>query len=396
MSNRNATASWSGYSHQGQVGLLVALKKMQEPAIDITVHFLEYETREDVAIYKQENGGDKEYLSVHQVKAYYSGNNGSKVRYDGVLNGTFEVCGSDFLHTIAAITDWETSTTTNANSVNRYTYANNIFHCDTTEIESYLKVELKNILGDNDGAVTTALQRLTYLLDCKIREEHVKAEKALFDISFSLQQISDVVRDTSDFQATNIYSVRKDFYELYCEKVKSSDYDEEHLKRINDTIIDPIYRLSDDEFILFLQRLNFDEKPERLNSAHFIFNQHGLRYVFFQSLMEILLVAPKVEENSVKYQKGGNPEIFLVTTITQKQADAASVVENIIKNVDSQNILWDNYSLINDDISGTLTELNPNIMNVASEEEQKNKFMSYSSNNKLVKVNEAKSTLNND
>jgi hypothetical protein len=354
MCNRNATASWSGYSHQGQVGLLVALKKLQEP-IDLATHFLEYEAREDVAIYKRENGGEKQYLSVHQVKAYYSGNNGSKVRYVKVLNGTFEVCGNDFLHTVAAVTDWETSTTTNINSVKRYVYAKNVFHCDTTEIESYIKVELKNIIGNDDGLVTIALQRLTYQLDCKIREEHRKGEKSLFDISFPLQQIDSIVRDTSAFQASNICSARKDFYELYCEKVKNEDCNDEHLKRISDTIIDPIYRLPDKDFMLFLQRLNFAERPERLNAMHYIFNPNGFRYVFFKSLMDILSVLPTIEDNFVKYQKGGNPEKFLITTITREQQDAPSVIENILKNCDSQNILWDNHSLINKYITGSLT-----------------------------------------
>lgn len=396
MNNRNATASWSGYSHQGQVGLLIALRKMQETHIDLDSHFLEYEIREDVAIYKRDNDGNKEYLSVHQVKAYYSANNNTKAKYDSVLNNTFETCGQDFLHVVVDVTDWDTSTISNKNSINRFNYAPNVFHCDTTEIEKFIKAELRNILGDNDGQITSALYRLTYRLDCKIRKEHKKIHKHLFDISFSLQEVKDQVWDTSDFQATNIYKVRKDFYELYCEEVKNSDYEDEHLKRINETIIDPIYSLSDEDFLTFLQRLNFDEKPERLKSTHYIFNQHGLRYVFFKSLMEILLVLPKEEEKFVKYQKIGKPEKYIVTTITRRQQNSSSVVENIIKNTDSQNILWDNHSLINDAISGTITELNPNIMNVPSGDRGENKFMSYTSSNRLVTVEEAKKILNND
>lgn len=63
MSNRNATATWSGFAHQGQVGLLVALRKMQEidPA-EYSQYYLEYENKEDVAIYKQAE--TLKYLSV--------------------------------------------------------------------------------------------------------------------------------------------------------------------------------------------------------------------------------------------------------------------------------------------------------------------------------------------
>jgi hypothetical protein len=396
MCNRNATASWSGYSHQGQVGLLVALRMLQEPSIDLNTHFLEYESREDVAIYVLGSGGNKKYLSVHQVKAFYSGNNSSKIRYNNVLNGTFDVCGNDFLHTVVSIIDWNSSATTNINSIKRYDYERNVFHCNTIDIESYLKLELRKLLGNNEGLVTSALQRLSYRLDCKIRAEHSKAERALFDISFSLRQIDEIVRDTSAFEASNICLARKGFYELYFETVKNGDYDNEHFKRISDTIIEPLYLLSDQDFMSFLQRLSFDETPKRMNEYLFIFKPDGFRNVFFKSLMEILLVLPKIEDTSVKYQKGGNPEKFLVTTIMQKQKNARFVVENIIRNSESQNILWDNHSLINDDISGTLTELNPNIMNVTSGEQQENKFMSYSSRNRLVTVEEAKIFLNND
>jgi hypothetical protein len=67
MCNRNATASWSGFSHQGQVGILVALREMKKiPKEEYDSHFLEYETQEDVAISNQPLVGDKGYLSVHQ------------------------------------------------------------------------------------------------------------------------------------------------------------------------------------------------------------------------------------------------------------------------------------------------------------------------------------------
>ena len=68
MCNRNATASWSGYSHQGQVGLLVALRKMREAGIDLSSHFVQFETREDVAIYQLIPGAPPSYKTIHQVR----------------------------------------------------------------------------------------------------------------------------------------------------------------------------------------------------------------------------------------------------------------------------------------------------------------------------------------
>ena len=88
MCKRNATASWSGFSHQGQVGLLIAIRKMRENGIDLTNHYLEYEKKEDVAICQRTNG-ITQYLSVHQVKAYYS--NGHLLSsYESVFKGRVE------------------------------------------------------------------------------------------------------------------------------------------------------------------------------------------------------------------------------------------------------------------------------------------------------------------
>ena len=91
MSNRNATASWSGYSHQGQVGILVALREMNRLINaglqnEFAIHYLEYESHEDIAIYRDVNGNTPVYSSVHQVKAYYS--NGHLINtYKDVFTG---------------------------------------------------------------------------------------------------------------------------------------------------------------------------------------------------------------------------------------------------------------------------------------------------------------------
>ena len=200
MSNTNATASWSGYSYQGQVGLLVALRQIQNVPDELPLHFLEYEICEDAAIYKLDNQQTKQYLSVHQVKAYYSAYNNTKSNYDSVLNGNFQTCGNgnDFLHTVVEITDWASSVTANTNSITRYPYQHNIFHCDTVQIETYLKNELRNILGNDEGRINSALHFIVYALDCKIREEHKKASKNLFDISFSLQQLNEIINNNEN------------------------------------------------------------------------------------------------------------------------------------------------------------------------------------------------------
>ena len=55
MDDRNATGSWSGYLHQGKVGLLIGLQKMNElieKENDLSDWIIEYESAEDFDIKK--------------------------------------------------------------------------------------------------------------------------------------------------------------------------------------------------------------------------------------------------------------------------------------------------------------------------------------------------------
>jgi len=398
MSKRNATASWSGYSYQGQVGLLVALRKMKEvQENEYSTYFLEYENKEDVAIYRKEGGKDDEYLSVHQVKAYYSNNNDKKSKYNKVLNNDFDICGNDFLHTVVNIDDWDTSETTNNNSIKRYEYSEDVYYCGTTEIESLLIDEITLALDNDRARATIAYQRLTLRLDSKIREEHQKGSKPLFDISFSFSQLEEIIKDTVDFSEKFIYDSRRAFYELFIEIVQNQNIEEEHLKNISKNIIEEIYNLNDEEFLLFLKRLNLNEKPERLSMPQFNFNATGLKQVFFKVLVEVLDTTPKIEEESVKYLKEGKSEHFVLTSINEEENDKKIVIENIIRNMESQDILWDNHALVNKEINGIFSELNPDIKNIAFKgDNNKNKFMGFSSRSRLVDRDITKDILNDE
>jgi len=69
--SRNATASWSGYNHQGKVGLLVALRKINSL----------FGTNPDLAEYVMEDGVQEgvkiqhlnTVIEVHRVKALTDG-----------------------------------------------------------------------------------------------------------------------------------------------------------------------------------------------------------------------------------------------------------------------------------------------------------------------------------
>ncbi len=387
------------------------------------IEFLEYEKKEDVAICKRENGNE-EYLSAHQVKAYYSG--GHLINsYKSVLKGRVEYqrdangkvvkgangqpqptgnfipgnwCnGDNFLHSVEAIGNWTDENIAqigNAHGVKRYEYSNGIFHCDTVNITNLIKAELLPMLNNNQGRADLAHIKLTYLLDEKIRSEHKKGEKTLYDIKFSLQELLDLINDASEFQASKMHEIRKAFYTEFYDRLKNADYDEDHIEAVTKEIIDPIYRLDDSDFLAFLKRLHFDENPENMDAAAFLFNQHGIRYVFFISLLEILMILPIYEDHYVQYSKEGVSEKFLLTAISRMPGEEKIVIENILRNTELQNILWDRHALINQNLEGSLTVLNPNIMNAGTNGEQNGKFMSFSENTRLIKVIDAKNILN--
>jgi hypothetical protein len=397
MNNRNATASWSGYSHQGQVGLLVALRKLQENGIDLNTHYVQFETHEDVAIYEEPIGGNRIYLTVHQVKAYYSAANLYKSTYEGVLNGNFEPGNERYLHTVVEISDWDTSTTLNSNNVLRYSYAPFQNYCGTTDIETFIKQELHKILNATQPVIDDAYYRLSFELDHRIRQEHKKAHKYLFDIKFSLQEINQLIRSLATFTKKDIYDCRKLFYDTYIDILVNASLMQERINFIQENIIEHINSLDDTNFQLFLQRLNLNRTSEQLKQSQIYYNQDGLKQVFFRMIIDIVHTDPNLIGNMVKYRKKAVPNTFVLTAIIEEERDQLTVVENILTNLKSQNILWENHSLVNRNIEIELTNRNPAINMVATPEQKADdneKFMFYTQS-RLVKREEATQILNN-
>ena len=396
MSNRNATASWSGYSHQGQVGLLVALRKLQEQ-IDLNTHYVQFETHEDVAIYQLLPDGTKSYLSVHQVKAYYSDGNHLKSTYGSVLNGTFEDGGEKILHTVAEITDWESSATTNTNGVALYVYnqAPLKAYCGTTEIEEYIKIELRNILNKAEPFIITAYQRLSFTLDHKIRIEHQKAYKSLFDITFTLDEILQIIQCEDVFQQKEILDCRKLFYDTFIEVALEENLTQDHIDLLEAGIVKDINNLDDNQFLKFLQLLNLNVTPIKLKSSQIYFNEPGLKQVFFKILFGVVNCNATLEANSINYSRNPFPNKFVLTAIISEEFEASQVVTNIIENLETQNVLWEKHLLINRHIEADLVRANPSIGMISTvlTDSDNNKFMSFS-RSKLIKRDDALHQLN--
>ena len=353
MSQRNATASWSGYSHQGQVGLLIALRELRND-IDLNKYFVAFESREDVTIYSLRDDGEKEYKSVHQVKAYYSSGNHLKKTYSSVLNDHFDRGNENYLHTVVDITDWDSPNTTNNNEILRYKYSEAQFHCSTIEIESYIKNELKIILNENCYVIENAYNRLSFELDHRIRKEHQKGRKQLFDIKFSLKEIRDIIQDKSSFTENNILECRKSFYSLFLDAKKESNFNEAELLNIEQLVSEIYSSLSNEEFLQFLQRLSLNRAPTDSANTHVLYNEDGLEQVFFDILFTVPSICPDL--NKKKLIVHYSSLRYVLTTIISENKKAKQVVETILQNLENNKLLWEETFLINKEIDGSLQD----------------------------------------
>jgi hypothetical protein len=435
MSNRNATASWSGYSHQGLVGLLVALKEIrrliaEEKQYEFDIHYLEYENNEDVAITKRVSGLPVQLLSVHQVKAYYSDGHlfnsyksvfkGSPIyqrESDGKLSknaqgnkietGNFEsgqwCSGANYLHVVENVNNWPLSDFTsvggNPFNINRYEYDTNIFHCGTDEITQYIMNELNSsdFHNNNEGLSSMALQRISFELDNKIRFEHAnKDSKEDYEIVFSFQEIMDIIFSTEYVQSNNIYICRKLFFDIYMDFKINSALDDEELDQIEKLICEIYESFSDAEFLLFVQRLSLNRKPANQTNTHSIFSEDGLKQVFFDVLFEVTTIYPEVNKDD--YILVYKSFKYILTSIIDDKKNEKKVVQNIVDNLQSQSIRWESTSLINREINGKFHELNSDIFAIPNDldrDDEFTKFMYYNGSTELICRETAKNNLIN-
>lgn len=396
MSNRNATATWSGFAYQGQVGLLVALRKMQEiNQVEYSQYYLEYEKKEDVAIYKLE--GTPNYKSVHQVKAYYSGGD-VKSKYKTAL-AEFDSCGEDYLHTVMEVKDWDTSATENPKDVKRYCYTDAQFHCGTHKIEGFLIEELKKLSDGNEAKAKLFLQRLTYELDQKICQEHRTKRKVDYDVKFSFTEIMSLIENGELKRSESlIYEYRKAFYEIFAERIKNTNASDPHIQRITEEVVEKIYNLKDDLFIRFLKFLDLCENPDRLKQVAFLFQKDGFRSVFFNVLLDVEKVSPSFKDGVVQYNVPNSSDTLVLTAIIREEENAYldDMVTNIIENIRQLNVLWEGHQLINRHHTGKLIENHNTLKNLVIKDEFKEEpFIYFSKKGGLIKREQAKEILNN-
>lgn len=229
---RNATSSWSGYFHQGQVGFLVALRTIKECIKHNTSNYgdykIAYENTEDFDIIDDQD----RVVSRHQVKAYT--NEGfEREKYENVLKvqkrkptdqpgfqvGTFDSNGNQisidvdenhrYLHTVVEVPEFYFSETKylakhpkrkkyteNESKVKLYSYQKGEDFCKLPTktkdyLEEYSLTEIKTILhnknsfleNDTNHHMNVYVRYMVNLLGRRIGVAHV--EDSFPSINFS-------------------------------------------------------------------------------------------------------------------------------------------------------------------------------------------------------------------
>ncbi|TRW21977.1 hypothetical protein FMM05_19520 [Flavobacterium zepuense] len=262
--SRNATSSWSGYAHQGKIGLLIALRKINAlsgTGANLDEYFLEYETQEDVKLAHNNN-----ILEVHQVKAYRDSSTIGK--YTEALED-FEGCaGFNYLHTICNITNWANLTVAqNPSSVVRYPYAAGTNYCSLDDIYGYIDAEIITLLqnlghqqSDNGGWRKNVYEEFLATLDEKIRVEHQNQNAQTYNIRFSLREVDNIVVTAPTKYKSKLWDIRKKLYGEYLLFLEHQDINQIQLTPVHEQnvkiAIEAIYALDDKLFVQFLYNIN--------------------------------------------------------------------------------------------------------------------------------------------
>lgn len=406
---RNATPSWSGYLHQGKVGLLLTLinlKELLEKGQPYGEWVIEYESSEDIDI---KNGTI--VVSRHQVKAYKNAKypndyadvlniqewdtEGSKVilkqkgfqigKYDSE-SGIIEVevdAESRYLHTITETLGFglneeefisrfqHAKYTSNPNNIKLYVYPDGLNYCDffsssqEDKLKKFCISEIENILNILHHSYKEDSYRhkkLYYVLldslDNKIRVEHLKS--GFPKISFI--EILEILKDTKELEEKYISFIRRFFIETWEEFINENKENEKYLLKQEkiEEIIKEIYTLDDENFLQFFRNINPDKTHENevLTDLEVVklCDVDCLKDIFYELLF-------KVEKKFIVDYYGFKEDSgYLLTLINRKLPRIKTLVVDMANNKKLTEGLFNRKYLINDsintvDVDSSITEL---------------------------------------
>lgn len=402
--SRNATASWSGYSHQGKVGILVSLIEINiiiahQNKADIknalNEWVIEYESAEDFDIKhkntvhsrhqvkaKKDAKYPNDYKDVLEVLKYKLVNGKCKIHKHGFQIYRFDKNkipleievdkNSRFLHTITTVngfylnkTDfenqfWDATYTENPNNIQLYTYPNQEKHCPLSTDDDQLKLfciqEIERVLCkiNHHFKTSKAEQENIYnaingMLDNEIREKHNTGKTTYPTLTFN--KIYNVITQSDKYQEDNINFVREQFYKSWLETQNEFDYrksdcfSEVQIDEVGN-IAETIYLLEDDKFMQLLKNMNPDKnKVNNLESKEDLIalcKTETLKDVFYECIA--LVTKQTFEVDYLGYNVDGG---YLLTLISRLPAKIGKVVEAMATNENVTKNLFDRRYLVN-------------------------------------------------
>ncbi|MBD1422317.1 ABC-three component system protein [Sphingobacterium chuzhouense] len=367
MSSRNATASWSGYAHQGKIGLLIALKKIIDLNCENLVDYqVEQETQEDVCL----KCGTIIH-EVHQVKAYMSTN--AINSYKKALQ-EFEPGSSNYLHTILELQDWETLTAEeNPYNVQRYSYSPGKNFCGLDQIEEIILSEISSVLKingnenhENEDWCRNGYHEYLALLDSRIREQHQYGTKKTYCISIGLDEILQIIDSPPTRSKTVSCAIRSAIYNIYVDfvdKLENNQYPrmlDSHEKIVAD-VIKMFCCLNDDDLEEFLcQIFPSSTKGKRLASSVLtddFFIGKDFATTFLKTLIDIYSVMPTIEGGTYPHYKVDKN--YLITALQQQPDYLVIVAKNILENDKLNTARYEADYIINENFEGKLSDYAP-------------------------------------
>jgi|GEM_PF-4226609 len=363
--SRNATASWSGYCHQGKVGLLVSLRKIKSLNCEnLDLLSMELETKEDVRLI--DNGTDVE---IHQVKAYTDGTTIGP--YKAALRD-FEYCASgNFLHSICEITNWgNLNAIDNPHGVIRYPYTADLDYCPLTEIDNYILAEIKKVLDlidhpnrENIGWRQNAFNEYLAILDRKIRIEHAtKPSKDDYQIAFTLNEILTIVTVTPTHYKMVTNSIRSQIYNEYVTLIKELEEGGIVLNAAQEdkakNMIEAVCLLDDGPLESFLCKVwpattSGKNLAEQVLTGDF-FSRSSFSDTFLDTIIRVLNHTPSLEEGVCPIYKIDHN--YVLTAINNPVGRESAVTRDILKNKNFNIERYDSDYIINENFSGRLSD----------------------------------------
>lgn len=383
MSNRNATASWSGYLHQGKVGIFLALKQLRELVendCDFKEWVVEFESAEDIDI-KQGN----KVISRHQVKAYknakypndykevlgvlkYECRQGKLKRVSsGFQTHSFDEKGtrielevdinSRYLHTITETYGFDLDKTeftekyknhsvkpqfvANPNNIQLYCYPNNLKYCELSNEKDFLlefsEKEIKTIIDKSNKSFEKNYRQiyysLLYKLDTEIRNNHLYGNKKYPSISFN--DIYSIINSKVEHTRENISLLRSRFakqWQAFILELEKADIPiNSNQESKVEKIIAELYSLKDEKFLQMLRDLNPDKSEignlETIEQVLEFWDENSLKDIFYMCLLKV-----EKEEFDIRYFGYNIHGGYHLTVINRDEMMLKTVINSILSN----------------------------------------------------------------